>query len=59
MGENKFRQYRHQNPEGHRHVEETPYLGKANEPAKPSPSGEARNASEMENAGDMRLSKGE
>ncbi|GED14621.1 hypothetical protein [Aneurinibacillus migulanus] len=57
MGENKFRRYGHQEPMGHRHVEDTPYMGKAKIPAKPSPSGEVQNISKMENAGDMRLSK--
>ncbi|GEN32655.1 hypothetical protein [Aneurinibacillus danicus] len=57
MGENRFRRYSHQKPLGHRHVEDTPYLGDADKPAKPSPSVEVRNASEMENAGDMRLGK--
>jgi hypothetical protein len=56
MDEKKFRTYSHQNPAGHRHEEDTPYLGNANKPAKPAPSGEVRNASDMENSGDMRLS---
>ncbi|MED0674125.1 MULTISPECIES: hypothetical protein [Aneurinibacillus] len=57
MGERRFRQYTHQNPLGHIHEEDTPYLGEAKEPAKPAPSGQVRNASKMENSGDMRLGK--
>lgn len=58
MGERTVRNYPHQNPAYHRHVEDTPYLGDADKPAKPSPSGEAMNASTMENMGDMKLSDG-
>lgn len=57
MGKRTVRNYPHQNPSYRNHMEDTPYFGEKTKPAKPSPSGEAMNASTMENMGDMRLSK--